>query len=182
MLFRSSAVAQLGDKPKAIAWLAKTLQAEKSYAVRNACIGALGKLEAKDQVELLLKMTGEPSRQQELQQAALGVMAGWGEAKAIEPAMKAAALGNFDRARPAAMDALAKLCPKEEDNASRKAIIEKLMGWMDDPEGRARNAACEALASVKAKQALDRLDAIARSDPSAERRDRAAEWAKRIRS
>ena len=32
-----SAVAQLGDKPKAIAWLAKTLQGEKSYAVRNAC-------------------------------------------------------------------------------------------------------------------------------------------------
>ena len=75
--------------------------------------------------------------------------------------MKAAALGNFDRARPAAMDALAKLCPKEEDNASRKAIIEKLMGWMDDPEGRARNAACEALAGVKAKVNLIPLNAAA---------------------
>jgi aminopeptidase N len=176
-----TAVTQLGDKPKAVAWLAKTLQEQRSYAVRTACINALGKLEAKDQAELLLKMVDEPSRQQEIQGAALGVLAGWGEAKAVEPAMKAATLGNFDRARPAAMDALAKLCPKEEDNATRKTIIEKLIAWMDDPEGRARNAACEALANVKAKQALDRLDAIARSDPSAERRDRAAEWAKRIR-
>ncbi len=177
----ATAAAQLGDKPKAVAWLAKTLQEQKSYAVRTACINALGKLEAKDQAELLLKMAGEPSRQQEIQQAALGVLAGWGEAKAVEPALQAAALGNFDRARPAAMDALAKLCPKDEGNATRTAIVDKLLSWMDDPEGRARNAACEALAGVKAKQALDRLDAIARSDPSPERRDRAAEWAKRIR-
>ena len=176
-----TALAQLGDKPKAVAWLAKTLQEQKSYAVRAACINALGKLEAKDQVDLLLKMVDAPSRQEELRNAALGVLAGWGEARAIEPALKAASLGNFDRARPAAMDALAKLCPKEEDNATRKQVIERLMGWMDDPEGRARNAACEALANAKAKQALERLDAIARSDPSPERRDRAADWAKRIR-
>ena len=176
-----AAVSQLGDKPRAVAWLAKTLQEQRSYAVRVACINALGRLEAKDQVELVLKMVDEPSRQQDIQKAALGVLAGWGEAKAIDPAMKAAALGNFDRARPTAMDALARLCPKDEGNATRGTIIERLLVWIDDPEGRARNAAGEALVTVKAKQALDRLDAIARSDPNSERRERAADWAKRIR-
>ena len=177
-----SATTQLGDKPKAVAWLATNLKDQKSYAVRNACINALAKLEAKDQTDLLLATVDVPSRQQELQQSALNALAGFGEAKAIEPALKAAALGNFDRARPAAMNCLAKLCPKEEDNATRKMIIEKLLVWVDDPENRPQNAAGEALAIVKAKQALEKLDAIAKSDPNTQRRDRAAEWAKKIRS
>jgi len=35
---------------------------------------------------------------------------------------------------------------------------------------------------VKAKQALEKLDAIAKSDPNSQRRERAADWAKKIRS
>ncbi len=177
-----SATTQLGDKPKAIEWLAKNLQEQKSYAVRSACIDALAKLEAKDKSDLLLSMVEVPSRQQDIQQSALGALAGFGEAKAIEPAMKAATLGNFDRARPAAMQCLAKLCPKEAENETRKKIIEKLMTWVDDPEGRARNAAGDALAEVKATQSLERMDAIAASDPDPERREKAAAWAKKIRA
>jgi len=173
----------LADKPKTIAWLAQTLQEQKSYAVRNACIDALAKLEAKDQTELLLKTEQLPSRGEELQQSALEALAGFGEVKAIEPAIKAASLGNFDRARPKAMSCLAKLCPKpkEGDNVTRDMIITKLMGWVDDPEDRARNAAGESLATVKATQALEKFDAIAASDPDPRRRDRAKEWAKKIR-
>jgi hypothetical protein len=122
-----------------------------------------------------------PSRQQELQLAALDALAGLNEAKAIEPAIKASSLGNFDRARPGAMGSLARLCPKAAEDETRKRIVNLLIGWLDDPEERAQRGAGDALATLKATEALPRLDAMASSDPVPARRDWAAECAKRIR-
>jgi aminopeptidase N len=175
------AVTTIEDAAKAKAWLAERLKDQRSYAVRRACINGLAGLGAKDHVDLLLQMVDAPSRQQELQLAALEALAGLNEAKAIEPAIKACSLGNFDRARPAAMGSLAKLCPKGAEDETRKRIVNLLIGWLDDPEERSQRGAGDALATLKATEALVRLDAMAASDPVPARRDWAAQCAKRIR-
>jgi HEAT repeat protein len=55
-----------------------------------------------------------------------------------------------------------------------------LIAWLDDPERGARRASGEALAQLKSKDALPRLEAMAKSDPDSDMREAASGWVKRI--
>ncbi len=176
-----NAAAGLPDKEALKAWLVERLQGERSYAVRRACLQRLGDLDAKDQVDLILAQADQPSRNEEVRLAALGVLAKWKEPRAIEPAIRGSSLGSYDRSRPDAMRSLAALCPTDAADETRKRVVDLFIGWLDDPERRAQDGAGEALVTLKATEALPRLDSIAASDPSPRRKERAADWARRIR-
>ncbi len=93
-----------------------------------------------------------------------------------------AAIGHVERLRPAAIETLAELAPPVSESVGRAQTVSQLAALLDDPESRAREAAGDALATMRATDALIRIDSIAKSDPDSKFRDRAAGWAKKIRA
>jgi HEAT repeat protein len=121
-----------------------------------------------------------PSHQQQIQQAAMRALAKFEASKALPQALKLGSLGGYDRARGAAIDAVGKLVSKDEKDAARIAAIAQLISWLDDPERGARRASAETLVTLKSKEALPRLEAMAKSDPDPDVRAAAADWVKRL--
>jgi len=167
-------------KEKAIPILMKQLASDSSDLCRKNAIDMLSKLEAKESVDAILVAADLPSHQQQIQQAAMRAMVKLEANKALPNALKYASFGGYDRARGAAIDAVGKLVSKDEKDADRMAAIVQLISWLDDPERGARRASAEALVNLKSKEALPRLEAMAKSDPDPDVREAAADWVKRI--
>lgn len=98
-----------------------------------------------------------------------------------QQAKELAAIGHVERFRPTAIATFADLAPPDSDAMGRAQVATHLIALLDDPEPRAKEAAGNALASMRATEALIRIDAIAKSDRDESTRDRAAGWAKKIR-
>lgn len=153
---------------------------DRSYQCRAAAARGLASIKAKEKADVLLALTEVPSHQERVRTAAIEALADLEDPRALEPALKLAQRGNFDRARPDAIRVVARLAEKSAAS-ERDRVIQALLAMLDDPERRARDAAGEALASLKATEATDRLTAIASSDRDPSRRERAERWLKAIR-
>jgi len=152
---------------------------DRSYQCRAAAARGLAAIKAEDRAETLLALTAVPSHQERVRVAAIEALASMQDARGLEPALALAQRGNFDRARPDAIRVLAKLAPKAPDEA-RARVIESLVGMLDDPERRSRDAAGDALASLKATEATEKLQWIAANARDPGRRERADRWLKAI--
>jgi hypothetical protein len=153
--------------------------AETSYGVRAEAIDVLRRLEAKDAIDAVRAQLTVPSHNEAIAGAALRFLARYGDAKDVDAVKARAALGIPDRARPEAVDALAKLA--ERLDAEGRADAERfLLALVEDPEERTAMSAASALADLRCKAALDRLRAMAERDRDPARRRRAAGWVKRI--
>ncbi|MCE9620249.1 MAG: HEAT repeat domain-containing protein [Planctomycetes bacterium] len=175
----TSAVGAL-PKEKAIPILTKTLAEDPGELCRKNAIDQLAKLEAKESADAILAAAELPSHQEQIRSAALRALAKFEVSKALPLALKYGSLGGYDRSRGTAIDTAAKLVPKDEKDPQRIAAIEQLIFWLDDPERGARRASGEALATLKAKAAIPRLEAMAASDPDPDVREAATDWVKRI--
>jgi aminopeptidase N len=168
------------DKEKAIPILMQQLTSDSSDLCRKNAIDMLSKLEAKESVDAILAASDMPSHQQQIQQSAMRALAKFEASKALPQALKLGSLGGYDRARGAAIDAVGKLVSKDEKDAARIAAIAQLISWLDDPERGARRASAETLVALKSKEALPRLEAMAKSDPDPDVRAAAADRVKRL--
>ncbi|MBM4112602.1 MAG: hypothetical protein FJ253_04390 [Phycisphaerae bacterium] len=179
---RAALVATLEKQPKddAAQRLEKVALDDRSYQCRAAAARGLGAIKAADKADALVALAQVPSHQERVRVAAIEALVAIEDARALEPALALAARGNFDRARPDAIRALGSIVSKP-DSAERSRVVEKLVEMLDDPERRSRDAAGEALASLKATEALPRIEAIAASDRDPGRRERAERWLKSIR-
>jgi len=155
--------------------------AERSYAVRARAIDVLAKHESKDDLALVRTQVAQPSHNDAISLAALRFLARLGDASDLPAVQARAALGIADRARPAAVDALAELAgrAKGEERARAEAF---LLALVDDPEERTAMAAGAALAELKCEAARDRLRAMAERDRDPARRRRAEGWMKKFGS
>jgi HEAT repeat protein len=167
-------------KEKAVPVLTKFLNEDAGEQCRRNAIDALAKLDAKDTVDAILAAAEKPSHQEQIRSAAMRALAKFEAAKALPLALKYGQMGGYDRARGAAIEAVTKLVSKDEKDADRAAAVAKLIAWLDDPERGARRASGEALAQLKSKDALPRLEAMAKSDPDSDMREAASGWVKRI--
>jgi len=151
---------------------------EESYGVRARAIDALSAHAAKDALPAVRAQLAVPSHAESISQAAARFLAAHGDAADVAGLQARAALGVPDRARPAAIDALAGVAPRLDAEA-RKKVEAFLLKMLEDPEERPAMAAGEALATLKCSDALPRLRAMAEHDRDPARRRRAAEWVKR---
>lgn len=153
--------------------------AERSYAVRAAAIDVLRAHGAKECLDVVRRQVSVPSHNEAISQAAVRFLAKHGDASDAAALQGRAALGIQDRARPTAIEGLADLAPRLD--AEGRASAERfLLALVEDPEDRSANAACSALAELRCKAALPRLQAIAEHDRDPGRRRRAEGWVKRI--
>jgi aminopeptidase N len=148
---------------------------ERSYAVRSAAVDALAELGAKEALDDVRPMLSEPSHAESVSVAALRFVARFGDASDLPAAKARCALGIADRARPAAVDAVAELAKRSEGEA-RTGAESFLIALVEDPEERTALAAAAALADLKCQAALPRLRAMAEHDRDPARRRRAREW------
>ncbi len=150
-----------------------------SYVVRSAAIGSLIALDAKECLPLLRVQVSVPSHAEGVSQAALKALAKWGTAQDVPLVQSRTALGIADRARPEAVETLAAMCPRL-DAATKAAVEQFVLALLEDSENRTANAAGDALAAMKCKDALPRLKAIAERDRDPARKTRAERWVKAI--
>lgn len=153
---------------------------DRSYQCRAAAARGLAAIKATDRAAVLLALTEVPSHQERVRVAAIEALASLGDLRGLEPALRLARRGNFDRARPDAIRALAALAAKAEPE-DRSRVIQLLVETLDDPERRSHDAAGDALASLKATEAAERLQWIAANDRDPGRRERADRWLRAIR-
>jgi HEAT repeat protein len=152
---------------------------ERSYAVRARAIDVLAAHESRDDLPLVRTQLGQPSHGESVSQAALRFVARFGDASDVPAVEGRAALGIADRARPAAVDALATLAKRLEGD-DRARVEAFLLALVDDPEERTAMSAGAALAELKSKAALARLRAMAEHDRDPARRRRAEGWVKKF--
>ncbi len=93
-----------------------------------------------------------------------------------------AALGHVERLRPVAIAALVKVAPEKSQTAERAKVVAQLVALLDDSEPRAQESAGEGLATLRAPEALARLDSMATTARDERMREKAAGWAKAIRA
>lgn len=180
---RAALVATLAKQPRedAAERLEKVALHDRSYQCRASAARGLAEIKAVEKAETLLAMTSIPSHQERIRAAAIEALVTLEDQRGLEPALALARRGNFDRARPDAIRALATLAAKAP-SADRDRVIKELLPMLDDPERRSRDAAGDALASLRATEATARLEAIAASDGDPGRRERADGWLKKIRA
>jgi hypothetical protein len=96
-------------------------------------------------------------------------LAGTRRAEAVEPLLERTAYGATDHyARPAAVSALAAI-GRGLEKRERERVVESLTDLLRDPQWRVQRAAVRGLRTVRATEAIDALDAYARSVTHAER-------------
>lgn len=150
-----------------------------SYAVRAAALDGLVAIDAAEELALVRTQVAYPSHAERVSLAALKALQKWGQAEDV-PAVKArAALGVLDRARPEAVETLAAIAPRLQPDARREVEV-FVLALLDDPETRTANAAGQALATMKCKEALPRLRAMAEKHADPAQRSRAERWVKSI--
>jgi len=178
---------------EALPWLLAVARADPGYATRGAALSGLAQLAKRDDAcrkavtdepavaDTVAAMLAAPSPGERLRLAGLDA-AGELKLSALRDQVGALGqIGHFDRMRPRAISTWAKLAPPESDADARQAVISALIAMLDDPERSSADAAGQALAEMRAKAALQRIDSIASSDRDPRRRERAERWAKAIR-
>jgi hypothetical protein len=166
---------------------------DPGYATRSAALSGLVRLAERDDAcrkavvaeaavtEAVSALLGAPSPGERLRIAAIEAASDLKLDSLRDAVGTLAKLGHFDRMRPRAIAAWAKLAPQEPDAPARQALVATLITMLDDPERSSADAAGQALAEMRAKAALERIDSIASSDRDPRRRERAERWAKAIR-
>ena len=174
---RASIVGKLTDldKDDVVELLAKIAGNDPSYATRIAAIDALAHHEAVEHADLIAQLVEFPSQHDRVQQAALRALAKLDDARGLELAMKYAAYGNMDRARPTAIETVGKLAEHDQDTA-----VEYLLELLHDPERRAVRAAAAALADIGDERAIAPIQAMADSHPNPQLRESAEKWLKEL--
>jgi hypothetical protein len=184
-----------GSQPcaEAMPWLIAAARNDPGYSTRAAALSGLVDLAKRDEAcrkavtddpavtEMVSAMLASPSPNERLRLAAIDAAAELKIVALREAVGALAQLGHFDRMRPRAIGAWAKLAPPESEAGARQAMVAQLIAMLDDPERSSADAAGQALAELRAAAALDRIDAIAASDRDPRRRERAERWAKAIR-
>jgi aminopeptidase N len=178
---------------EAMPWLLAVARMDPGYATRGAALSGLTKIASRDDAcrkavaedaavaEIVAALLASPSPGERLRLAALDAAADLKLVAMRDSVAELVQLGNFDRMRPRAISAWAKLAPAEDEAQAREAMVTALIAMLDDPERQSADAAGQALAQLRAKPALERIDAIAASDRDPQRRERAQRWAKAIR-
>jgi aminopeptidase N len=176
-----------------IPWLVAVARKDPGYATRSAALSGLVRLAERDDAcrkavvaeaavtEAVSALLGAPSPGERLRIAAIEAASDLKLDSLRDAVGTLAKLGHFDRMRPRAIAAWAKLAPQEPDAPARQALVATLITMLDDPERSSADAAGQALAEMRAKAALERIDSIASSDRDPRRRERAERWAKAIR-
>lgn len=179
----------------ALARLQSVLDQDSGYAPRIAAaegLARLGAVDFPDQRALLVKdaaicaglkkMLAVSTPNESVRSAALKAIRALGLVELRDQVAVLAMPGHVERMRPSAIEALAELAPSATDPSGRAQVVTVLAGFLDDPESRAQAAAGEALANMKATEALAQIDAMATSDPDPRTRERAEGWARKIRA
>ncbi len=178
---------------EAMPWLVAVARSDPGYSTRGAALSGLAQLAKRDDAcrkavtdepavaEAVSAMLGAPSPNERLRLAAIDAAADLKMTALRDSVGSLAQLGHFDRMRPRAIAAWAKLAPPESEADARQALVTQLIAMLDDPERSSADAAGQALAGMKATAALPRIDQIASSDRDPRRRERAERWAKAIR-
>ena len=174
--------------------LLAVLNTDSGYAPRIAAARGLARMGAVDfaadratitsneavrvGLESMLSITTPNER---VRTAALEAIGSLGFVQSKDRVAPLAALGHVERLRPTAIATLVKLIPAKTDAVERAKVIALLVGLLDDSEPRAQDAAGDGLASLRAAEALARLDSMAAGDKDLRMREKAVVWAKQIR-
>jgi HEAT repeat protein len=154
------------ERDDVTAILARLAETDPSMQVRAEAVDALGARKAAAHAGLIAELASVPSHAERLRTSALRALAALDDERGLDLAIRYAAYGNLDRARPAAIDAVGKLAAHDKERAS-----DLLLALLEDPERRARSAAAGALAEMGDERAIPALEAAIASAPSP--------WAKR---
>ncbi len=146
-----------------------------SPADRAAVVGDQGVSDAL-RAALAVRTSGE-----KLRIAALETVGKLGLVALLPEVREFATLGYHDRLRPVALETAGELVAGPALSSERRAIVALLVACLDDPEPRTQEAAGEALARLKAPEAVTRLEAFVSSKRDERFSDRASGWLKRIR-
>lgn len=171
---RKTAVESLRKLPsaKVIALLAQIAASDSSYLTRAAAIDGLAHFKAKEHADLIVAQVAFQSQHDDVRQAALKALAALDDPRGLDLGMQYAAYGSMDRARPTAIETVAKLASHDKDTA-----VKFLLELLDDPEIRTVRAAGAGLAEVGDERALQPLQSMAATHPNPRLREDAAGWA-----
>ena len=128
----------------------------ESYATRSEALRALGELGTREHLPILLAALDAESQHDQVRSAACRALADLDEPEGLPGVIALTKLGHLNRLRPAAIGAVADLAHHDED-----AAYEAIAPLLHDPESRARQAAANALVSMKDDRALAELRRIA---------------------
>ena len=181
---------------EALPRLTSVLESDGGYAPRVAAaagIGRMGGVDFPTQREALVKdlaiqrglekMLLVATPNEKVRSAALAAIEAIHLVALRGQVEELATLGHAERMRPAAISALAALATDESEVAVRTQVASQLIAYLDDPESRARGAAGDGLVAMRYEEALSKLDAMAVATVGNPRmRERAAEWASKIRA
>lgn len=179
---------------EALPRLARVAKDDRGYAPRARALEGLARLGSGDAPADREAIVQDPAVTQaieaalaqrtpgeRLRSAAVEACGNLGLVSMIAHIEELSTLGHADRMRPSAIAALGKLAALPAASSERPKVIATLVDYLDDPESRSREAAGEALASLKAPEALARLEAIEKAAHGDRFSDRASGWIKRIR-
>lgn len=174
---RSQVVEKLREYPKeqVVELLADFASKDPSYATRVAAIEGLAKLKAADKADGIAALVDFPSQHDQVCNAALRALADLDDKRGLDLAMRCAAYGHIDRARPAAIDVVGRLAKHDKDKA-----VMFLIGLLHDPESRTAGAAAGALADIGDDRALQPLEEMSKTHPDPDMRKRMEGALKRL--
>jgi hypothetical protein len=155
--------------PRIVAALEARLKTGLPYIAAEQAYEALGAQRQAAKWKLLVKAANETGYNGIAQSGALRGLAATRRAEAVDLLLDKVGYGQTsNRARPNAIVALADI-GRGQEKANRERIVEKLVDLLRDPWRHSRRAAVFALSRMRAPEALDALEAYARSRSDQER-------------
>lgn len=177
---------------EALPRLVRVAQEDRGYSPRVEAIKGIARLGSVDApadrevivkdpavLAIMQKALEERTPQERIRAAAVDAVGRLGLVACLDQCEKLSGLGYADRLRPSAIEALSQLA-SSADAAQKQRIVALLIGYLKDPESRPREAAGEALVTLKAPEAVSTLQDLAKGAPSDRITDRAKGWLKRI--
>ena len=189
-LVQAIAVAPLSE---ALPRLMRVAQEDRGYAPRVEAMRGIARLGGVDApadraaivsdpavLTMLGKALAERTPQEKIRSAAIDAVGRLTLVSLVDQVEKLSTLGYADRMRPIAIETLGQLSAAPDGAAHKARIVAVLVAYLTDPESRTREAAGEALATLKAPEAIPALQEITKSPSSDRFTDRAKGWLKRI--
>ena len=156
----AEALGEFRDDSEAAGALKRVVASERAYGTYAAAVLSLARIGASEARETALRALGVDSHRERIRVAALGALAEIGGEEALDTVREWTTYGKPPRARTAAIEALAKLAAGK--GPKRERTIRDLVALLDDPYIFARQEAMQALAALRAEEALDPLSRSAR--------------------